>query len=109
MPRRDESNDDVTANAADAGQVKEARRRERDQLKQETDDLRWLLDQPQFRRFVWRYLGWCRVFESIFEQSSKIYFNAGVQDVGHKLMAEVTAASPEAFLQMMQENKEKRA
>lgn len=55
------------------------------------------------RRLMWRLLGHCGTFESIFETSSRIYYNSGRQDVGHFLLAEITTADVNQFIQMQHE------
>jgi len=94
-------------NVADAKQVKAARKQEKHQRTQEKMDVQALLALPAGRRFLWRLLSRCRVMESIWEASARIHYNAGQQDVGHFLMAEITEADAGAFIQMMQENQQK--
>lgn len=91
-------------NVADEGQVKEAKRKATDAEKRALEDVRFLLDLPEGRRFIWRLLEKAGVFRTIFETSSKIYYNAGQQDFGHFILGEVLKANPEAYLQMMKES-----
>jgi hypothetical protein len=93
-------------NAADKEQVKEAGRKERFIREQEIRDLQTILSMKEGRRFVWRLMSHCKAFHSIWEPSAKIHYNAGQQDVGHFVMAEVTAASEDALLLMMKESKQ---
>lgn len=93
-------------NAADEHQVKQARMNEKMIRERELNDLRYLLASPQGRRFLWRVMARCKTFESIWEPSAKIHFNAGQQDLGHFVMAEIVAADENAFLQMMKEAKQ---
>lgn len=93
-------------NAADENQVKEARLTEKRIRERELGDLRYLLASAQGRRLIWRLLGHCKSFESVWEPSAKIHYNAGKQDVGHFLMAEIIAADENSFLQMMKEAKQ---
>lgn len=95
-----------TPNAADEGQVSSAKGREKRLRERELNDMRHLLQTIQGRRFLWRFMGHCKVFESIWESSAKIHHNAGMQDVGHFVMAEICAANEDAFLQMMKESKQ---
>jgi len=98
-------NHSYVKNAADAEQVKEAGRKVQDRRKQELDDIREITSSVAGRRFMWRLLEHCKVFESIWEPSAKIHHNAGRQDVGHFLMAEVVAADEAVLLKMMSEAK----
>jgi hypothetical protein len=49
--------------------------------------LRAVMQTAAGRVVMWDLLARCKVFESIYESSSKIYYNAGRQDFGHELMA----------------------
>ncbi len=93
-------------NAANEEQVKHAKAREKTGREREINDIRQLLQSPHGRRFIWRLLDHCSVFRSIWHPSAQIHCNAGRQDVGHFIMAEVTAANEDAFLQMMKEAKQ---
>lgn len=95
----------VVRNAADHKQVKKAKRTQKEVRKQELNDIRYIMQSPQGRRFMWRLLGRCKTFGSIWETSAKIHYNAGQQDMGHFIMAEITQADEELFFNMMKENK----
>lgn len=72
----------------------------------ELRDLRILLDQPAFRRFVWRYLKVCSVFKTTFTGDTQTFFNEGRRDIGCRLLADVTDARAEAYVEMMNEAKD---
>jgi hypothetical protein len=91
-------------NAADAVQVKAAAEKELRGRERDMNDLRHVLNDVRGRRFVWKLLGHCRTFESIFEASAKIHYNSGRQDVGHYLLAEIGEANEEALFVMMRES-----
>lgn len=94
-------------NAANKGHVKNQEHRQRRQETVESKDLQTLLRTPEFRRFAWRYLGECRVYKQTFDHSGSVTaFNEGKRSVGLKILAEITAADPDSYLQMMKENKE---
>lgn len=95
----------MTKNAADEEQVKQAKSREKGFRERELNDIRYILQSPQGRRFIWKLLTHCKVFESIWSGSALIHHNSGRQDVGHFVMAEIVAANEDAFLQMMKEAK----
>lgn len=94
-------------NAADGQQVKDADRKIRYGRKQELSDVRNILENDYGRRFVWRYLGMCRVFESSWAPSAAIHFYEGQRDIGLKILADVTEADDEALIRMMREAKER--
>lgn len=95
----------LVKNAADREQVREAKQKEVSQRERELNDLRSILNTKEGRRYLWRMMGHCRTFSSVWHASAQIHYNSGMQDVGHYIMAEITEASPEAFFLMMKENK----
>ena len=94
---------DLVKNANDKEQVRNAVRKEQLSRDKELNDLRAILSTAEGRRVIWRLLGHCKVHGSIWEQSARIHYNAGVQDVGHFIMAEVIAAGEEFLFNMMKE------
>jgi hypothetical protein len=94
----------LVRNVGSKQQVVRASKSERFRRETELLELRELMKDVRFRRFMFRLLGYTSVFQSIFEQSSKIYHNAGRQDVGHFLMAEITEADEEAYMVMMRDH-----
>lgn len=95
----------MSHNAADISKVREARQRERDAAKLADSDLKWMLSEPAGRRFLWKLMSDCGVFKSSFHPSSQIYFNEGVRSVGLNILSDLTRLAPEAFPQMMLENR----
>lgn len=95
----------LVRNAADPKQVGIAAKREKDDRENELVDVRAVLGTVEGRRFLWRMMAHCRVFGSVFDpQPTLTAFNAGRQDVGHFLMAEITAADEQRLLEMMNES-----
>jgi len=97
----------MQTNAADRTQIKEARQTEKDRRKNETEDLKYLLSLPAFRRFYWRYLCECGVFKSSFTGSSETYFREGRRDVGLMLMADLNDSNPAVYAALVTENQKK--
>ena len=96
----------LVANAADAGQVREAQKKEKLREERHVADLAALLQLPEFKRFAWRLLSDLRVFSNAFTADPYDHaFNAGEKNAGLKLIAEMESASPTAFLQMLQDAK----
>lgn len=96
--------DAMVANAADKKQVDEAKRLERDQVITAKQDMQELLKLPAFRRFIWRTIAHCGVFESTYSDSQALASHlSGRQDVGHYLLAEITQAQPEVLADLMRE------
>lgn len=78
-------------------------------LQVQTDQLalKEILQLKSGRRLIWKYLSYCGVFKTSFHPSgSQVYFNEGRRDVGLMILGEMTNADPDAFLQMMKENKQ---
>lgn len=101
-----EEKEPYTANAADKGKVKEGSKKANQRRRKELADIKVILELPQGRRVLWRLMEQCNTFESIMEQSSRIYYLAGRQDLGHFLMAEIVASDEEALFKMMREAKD---
>lgn len=95
----------LVRNAGDPKQVKDAKKAERFRTIQEEDDIRFLLTLPQFRRYIWKKLEYANVFASIWVGSAEIHRLAGRQEFGQIILAEICDANPDAFVQMMKENK----
>lgn len=93
-------------NLADERKVKDLEQREDDLRKRELNDIRTLLSNASGRRFMWRLLEKCAVFESVFsDKSSTMAYLSGQQDLGHFLMSEIVNADENLLLKLMKENK----
>jgi hypothetical protein len=67
-------------------------------------DLRWLMSDPQGRRFVWRQLTEAGVFQLTFTgEPLSSAFKEGARSGGLKLLGEVMQHCPERFSQMQKE------
>lgn len=64
---------------------------------------RKVLGTPEGRTFIWSLLMVTRVFDSVWDQSSRIHYLAGRQELGQDILRIVLDLSPEAFLLMKQE------
>lgn len=72
----------------------------------ETADFRWLMKQPQGRRFAWRLLGEAGVYRSTFNSSGSITaFNEGKRQMGLWLMLQIHEHAPDALVAMLKESK----
>lgn len=95
----------MAQNIADDSQVKEQGKKEKRIRSLELEDMRRILETDYGRRFVWRYLGIAGVFQSSFTGNSTTFFNEGRREIGLKLLADVTDAKPDAYVQMTLEAK----
>lgn len=93
-------------NAADAKQVKNASEKIKSLKERDLGDVRWIVSTPQGRRFYWKYLKSCHVFETSFTGNSHTFFNEGERNVGLRLLAELNDADPEAYMKMLLEAKD---
>jgi hypothetical protein len=93
-------------NAAIEEQVKKGAREEKSKAAQEIEDIKVVLSTRAGRRFIWRHLTNAGIFQTTFTGNSATFFNEGRRDIGLKILAEVNAASPESYLQMMKEANE---
>jgi hypothetical protein len=97
----------VVKNAASKSQVKESDHKIRRGREREVADICHVLSSVEGRRFVWRYLETCKVFQSSWDHSGSVMsFNEGQRNVGLRLLADINEAMPEAYLVMMKESKE---
>lgn len=96
------------SNAANEKQVESAKAREKRVLDRQADDLKTLLEQPAFRRYVWRLIGErCKLLESPGSNNGSVQSaNVGRQDVGRELWAEIESIDPRLIPQMMTEHLE---
>lgn len=90
-------------NAGDEEQVKEAKQKESRNRHREEEDTRWVLSTPQGRRFYWRFLIACEVYKSTFTGDRWGDFKEGKRSIGLKLLADLEAARPAAYLEMLSE------
>lgn len=94
----------LVTNAGDPRQVRRAGQAERLRRTDELNDLREVLSNVAGRRFIWRLMERCKTFESVWHPSALVHYQAGEQDVGHWLMAEINETSRKLFFQMIQEH-----
>jgi len=66
-------------------------------------DLRQVMGTPAGRRFVWRLLGNCRIYQSSFTGSSETFFFEGQRKVGLELLAQIHRHCPDLYLQAQKE------
>ncbi|HAR04271.1 MAG TPA: hypothetical protein DCR72_01625 [Pseudomonas sp.] len=95
-------------NASDERALKDAAREERLARETTAADFKWLMDDPRGRRFVWRLMGRCKVFEPVFNTHGGVMnFNEGRRDTGLFLLGEIDRLCPAQFAVMAAENARK--
>lgn len=88
----------------DRFQVQAQEKRSKSERMKELRDLRVLLMKPEGRRFFYRQLEKTHCFSSVFDSDpAMLAHNAGWQDAGFFLMAELQEASLEHYFLMLKE------
>jgi hypothetical protein len=97
-------------NAADEQQVRDRKRTAKDAIEVQREDLKALLDQPAFRRFIWRHLHvTCGIMQSPGSTNGTLQsMQIGKQDVGRALWAEIEGVDPLVIPLMMGEHYQER-
>lgn len=93
-------------NASDEKQVKDAEYKVKSGRERDLEDVMYILSSKQGRRFIWRYLTECGIFQTSFTGNSTTFFKEGERNVGLKLMTDINESSPDAYVLMMKESKE---
>ena len=77
---------------------------------QDIADFKWLMGDSRGRRFMWRTMGSCRIFQgSIGPTDAITNFNEGQRNVGLLLLSQVNDLTPELYAVMAAENVEQPA
>ena len=85
----------------DKAQALARKARERD-----LGDIRYLLKEPEGRRFYWRVLSKCGVFHSSWTgDPHQTLVNEGKRTIGILFLDDLLEANPSSFAQMQRENK----
>jgi hypothetical protein len=87
-------------NAGDAKQVQHAARVEKRRAELFGGALRSVMSSPAGRLVFWELLRRAGVYRSIWDNSARIHYNAGRQDFGHEIMAELLASGEDLYLVM---------
>ena len=85
----------MAKNAADEGQVKEARRRELEADEEAKQDLATILKFPEGRRFCASILDLCKFGRSSWDNSARIHYLTAVRDIGDVIASRIIDASPD--------------
>lgn len=97
----------LVRNASDPQQVKNAGRDEKELRRRERNDIEFLLSSPQGRRFLWKLLSECGIYElSYVTDSDMTAFNEGRRCVGNNILADILDVDPDGFTTLIKENRE---
>lgn len=71
----------------------------------EEDDLKWLMQHKQGRRFMWRLLGIAGLYRNPMQGDGDAFTNlrCGMQAVGQQMVAEIHGLCPERYFEMVKE------
>lgn len=91
--------------ANDPQQVKAKKQKAKSAAEHQLNDLRVLLVQPEFRRFIWRHMHEsCGLMRSPFTPNGSVQtYNIGMQDLARILWAEIERADATVIPKMMTE------
>jgi hypothetical protein len=92
-------------NVADPEQIQRAGKKVKRDREDQLNDIRSLLNTDYGRRFLWRYVTKCRVFQSVWDPGVAMHYNEGQRNVGLSMLADITEADPTALVSMMEEAK----
>ena len=97
----------LVRNASDPSQVKKAGRDEKELKRRERNDIEFLLSSPQGRRFLWKLLSGCGIYElSYITDSDMTAFNEGRRSVGNNILADILDVNPDGYSALIKENRE---
>lgn len=81
-----------------------------EQQLQDIADFKWLMGDQRGRRFMWRTLGHCRLFQSSIGPTDAVTnYNEGQRNVGLLLLSQVNDLTPNLYAVMAAENVERPA
>lgn len=77
---------------------------ERKSRQKEISDIKSILNKPEGRRYIWRLLCKCGIFNNSFTGDSNLTaFNEGKRNIGLDILLDVNEAEPAAFARMQNE------
>jgi hypothetical protein len=95
--------------AGDAEQVNEARKKAGRKKREDLDVVHALMQHAKGRMWLYEWLEACKIFSSpiVPNDTHFTYHNIGEQNIGKRLLQQITEAAPEQYMLMMQEAREK--
>ncbi len=96
----------LVKNAADVSQIKDAKRKEKNKVWRDKENLQAILNMKSGRAILWKYLCECGLFKTSYvSEGSEIYFLEGQRNIGLSIMNDINEVDPDSYLKMMKENK----
>ncbi len=94
--------------AGDEWAVKKKKTKAQIHKEQDKEDLKEILLSPGGRRFLWNLLQECRLYKISFTGDNMTIFNEGKRQIGLRLIEDIFDASPNAYLEMHLEGKDRK-
>ena len=96
----------LVKNASDVSQIKDAKRKEKNKVWRDKENLQAVLNMQSGRAFLWNILCECGLFKTSYAgDSNEIYFLEGQRNIGLSIMNDINEVDPDSYLKMMKENK----
>ncbi len=86
--------------AGDEGQVEKRKTKFQIKKEQDKEDLKRILDSAGGRRFLWKILSECRIYDISFTGDEWTAFNEGKRQIGLRLIEDIFNADSKAYLEM---------
>lgn len=90
---------------ADTQKVRKKGLEERLERRNQLEDVSTILGTRSGRRFIWRLLSECRIFQSSFTGNNTTYYMEGMRKIGLVFLAD-TQEFPDLYILMMREARE---
>jgi hypothetical protein len=87
----------------DAGQVGERKDKIRRQERAEAEAFKALMEQRDFRAFIWRLLAEAQVFQPIMTGNSYTFMNEGKRQIGLWVLEQINRLCPDLYVTMTKE------
>lgn len=84
-------------------QAKKLQEREQRKRDRHAADIAWLLNDVRGRRLYWHWLGNAHIFKTSFTGNSETFFREGERNIGLKMLDDLNAHCPQAYVLMQQE------
>lgn len=101
--------DDDTYSSNDAGDINKRKRAEKNAQNLQVDDLKFLMGQPQFRRFMWHLLAFTQMHSvsDPREVERAVGFRDGMANIGLMYFGSIQEHCPDKYLKMVKDSQKK--
>lgn len=95
----------LVTDAANEKQYKAAIEKELSDVERARRGLAKILSTPEGREYLWRLMARAGTFETVWDNSARIHYNAGQQDFGRSILTDILDAGEQFYFDMMTENR----